>query len=127
MSISTSDSLLECPLCLKFFSLTLPISFFNAWSARNLMPFSFTFSFFRFVSIVIPSSHFSVGWKYPMPSRCTCRPSANSSPIICDSASSTADTSVSVSELRACILWRISSVPTFPLRVMRAWIVFGSV
>ena len=41
-------------------------SFFNAWSARNLMPFSFTFSFFRFVSIVIPSSHFSVGWKYPI-------------------------------------------------------------
>lgn len=87
----------------------------------------FHFLIFRFVSIVIPSSHFSVGWKYPMPSRCTCRPSANSSPIICDSASSTADTSVSVSELRACILWRISSVPTFPLRVMRAWIVFGSV
>ena len=41
-----------CPSCLIFLSFTAPTSFFNAWSARNLIPFKRTLVFLRFVSAV---------------------------------------------------------------------------
>ena len=54
-----------------------------------------------------------------MPSKCTCLPSPSSRPTKCDKASSTASTSVSVSEQYSCICLRSSSVVVEPFSLIR--------
>ena len=101
------------------FTFNTPISLRSALSGLKVTFFNFTLVLFRFVSSVHRFRAGQRGNKVTDASKCTCLPSPSSRPTKCDKASSTASTSVSVSEQYSCICLRSSSVVMEPFSLIR--------